>query len=145
MKAENNHSVISTQYFDIPITTLKNNPIMSDAEKISSTIPKSSSKRQTKKEKELLRDKINHENIAAAIATLENINRNHHSEVNRNIKNKIAELILLLKDRDEKFSISVRAANAISMLDRLTQDKGMKSHIRTMLWQVVSNLEGIRE
>jgi uncharacterized protein (UPF0147 family) len=118
---------------------------MNDAEKISSTIPKSSSKKQTKKEKELLRDKINHENIAAAIGTLENINRNHHSEVNRNIKNKIAELILLLKDRDEKFSISVRAANAISMLDRLTQDKGMKSHIRTMLWQVVSNLEGIRE
>ncbi|HEY6405318.1 MAG TPA: UPF0147 family protein [Nitrososphaeraceae archaeon] len=118
---------------------------MTDAEKISSTVSKSGSKRQTKKEKEIFRDKINHENIAAAIATLENINRNHHSEVNRNIKNKIADLVLLLKDRDEKFSISVRAANAISMLDRLTQDKGMKSHIRTMLWQVVSNLEGIRE
>jgi uncharacterized protein len=121
------------------------NPIMTDTEKISSTVPKSNSKRQTKKEKELFRDKVNHENIAAAIATLENINRNHHSEVNRNIKNRIAELVLLLKDRDEKFSLSVRAANAISILDRLTQDKGMKSHIRTMLWQVVSNLEGIRE
>jgi uncharacterized protein len=121
------------------------NPIMTDAEKITSSVPKSSSKRQTKKEKELFRDKVNHENIAAAIATLENINRNHHSEVNRNIKNRIAELVLLLKDRDEKFSLSVRAANAISILDRLTQDKGMKSHIRTMLWQVVSNLEGIRE
>src|ERR687892_427500 len=121
------------------------NPVMTDAEKITSVVPKSSSKRQTKKEKELFRDKVNHENIAAAIATLENINRNHHSEVNRNIKNRIAELVLLLKDRDEKFSLSVRAANAISILDRLTQDKGMKSHIRTMLWQVVSNLEGIRE
>jgi uncharacterized protein len=121
------------------------NPIMSDAEKITSTVPKPSSKRQTKKEKELFRDKVNQENMAAAIATLENINRNHHSEVNRNIKNRIAELVLLLKDRDEKFSLSVRAANAISILDRLTQDKGMKSHIRTMLWQVVSNLEGIRE
>jgi uncharacterized protein len=121
------------------------NPIMTDAEKITSVVPKPSSKRQTKKEKELFRDKVNQENIAAAIATLENINRNHHSEVNRNIKNRIAELVLLLKDRDEKFSLSVRAANAISILDRLTQDKGMKSHIRTMLWQVVSNLEGIRE
>ena len=121
------------------------NPIMTDAEKITSTVPKPSSKRQTKKEKELFRDKVNQENIAAAIATLENINRNHHSEVNRNIKNRIAELVHLLKDRDEKFSLSVRAANAISILDRLTQDKGMKSHIRTMLWQVVSNLEGIRE
>ena len=121
------------------------NLIMTDAEKITSTVPKPSSKRQTKKEKELFRDKVNQENIAAAIATLENIIRNHHSEVNRNIKNRIAELVLLLKDRDEKFSLSVRAANAISILDRLTQDKGMKSHIRTMLWQVVSNLEGIRE
>ena len=121
------------------------NLIMTDAEKITSTVPKPSSKRQTKKEKELFRDKVNQENMAAAIATLENINRNHHSEVNRNIKNRIAELVLLLKDRDEKFSLSVRAANAISILDRLTQDKGMKSHIRTMLWQVVSNLEGIRE
>jgi uncharacterized protein (UPF0147 family) len=121
------------------------NPILTDAEKISSTVSKSGNKRQTKREKELFRDKINHENIAAAIATLENINRNHHSEVNRNIKNKIAELVLLLKARDEKLSISVRAANAIGMLDRLTQDKGMKSHIRTMLWQVVFNLEGIRE
>jgi hypothetical protein len=121
------------------------NPIMTEAEKITSTVPKPSSKRQTKKEKELFRDKVNQENMAAAIATLENINRNHHSEVNRNIKNRIAELVLLLKDRDEKYSLSVRAANAISILDRLTQDKGMKSHIRTMLWQVVSNLEGIRE
>ena len=121
------------------------NTIMTDAEKITSIVPKPSSKRQTKKEKELFRDKVNQENMAAAIATLENINRNHHSEVNRNIKNRIAELVLLLKDRDEKFSLSVRAANAISILDRLTQDKGMKSHIRTMLWQVVSNLEGIRE
>jgi uncharacterized protein (UPF0147 family) len=120
-------------------------PIMTNTEKITSTVPKSNSKRQTRKEKELLRDKANQENIAAAIATLENINRNHQSEVNRNIKNRITELVELLKDRDEKFSLSVRAANAISILDRLTQDKGMKSHIRTMLWQVVSNLEGIRE
>jgi uncharacterized protein len=118
---------------------------MTDTEKITSTVPKSNSKRQTRKERELLRDKANHENIAAAIATLENITRNHQSEVNRNIKNRITELVELLKDKDEKFSISVRAANAISILDRLTQDKGMKSHIRTMLWQVVSNLEGIRE
>jgi uncharacterized protein (UPF0147 family) len=119
--------------------------IMTETEKRISIVPGPNTKKQTKREKELLRDKANQENIAAAIATLENITRNHHGEVNRNIKNKISELIVVLKDRDEKFSLSVRAANAISMLDRLTQDKGMKSHIRTMLWQVVSNLEGIRE
>ena len=120
-------------------------PIMTEADKRTAVVPTSNNKRPTKKEKELLRDKINHENIAAAIATLENINRNHYSEVNRNIRNRINELAILLKDKEDKFSLSVRAANAISILDRLTQDKGMKSHIRTMLWQVVSNLEGIRE
>ena len=120
-------------------------PIMTEAEKRTTIVPTSNSKRPTRKEKELLRDKINHENIAAAIATLENINRNHYNEVNRNIRNRINELAVLLKDKEDKFSLSVRAANAISILDRLTQDKGMKSHIRTMLWQVVSNLEGIRE
>jgi hypothetical protein len=50
-----------------------------------------------------------------------------------------------LKDKEQKSILSVRAANALSILDRMTQDKMMKSHIRTMLWQVVSNLEGIRE
>ena len=76
---------------------------------------------------------------------LENINRNYYGELNRNTKNRMNELLVLLKDKEQKYSLSVRAANAVSMLDRLTQDKAMKSHIRTMLWQVVSNLEGIRE
>jgi uncharacterized protein (UPF0147 family) len=48
--------------------------------------------------------------------------------------------------RDEKSGNSmVRAANAISMLDTITQNPQMQSHIRTMLWQVVSTLESIRE
>lgn len=103
------------------------------------------SKRMRKKEREELQNKANHENMAAAIALLENITQNHYKEVNRDIKSKISELVSLLKDRDPNFSLSVRAANAVSILDRLTQDKGMKSHIRTMLWKVVSNLESIRE
>jgi uncharacterized protein (UPF0147 family) len=48
--------------------------------------------------------------------------------------------------KDEKNgSVSVRAANAISMLDNVTQNPQMQSHIRTMIWQVVSTLESIRE
>jgi uncharacterized protein (UPF0147 family) len=31
------------------------------------------------------------------------------------------------------------------MLDSLTQNRHMESHIRTTLWQVVSKLESIRE
>jgi uncharacterized protein (UPF0147 family) len=99
----------------------------------------------TNKEKELLQNKTNQENLAAAMLMLENINRNYYSEHNRDTKSRMNELLVLLKDKEQKFSLSVRAANALSILDGMTQDKMMKSHIRTMLWQVVSNLEGIRE
>jgi uncharacterized protein (UPF0147 family) len=116
---------------------------MADTEKRTSIA--ATPRRRTKKEKELLQNKTNQENLASAIVTLENINRNHYREVNRIIKSRINELLALLKDNQQKFSLSVRAANAVSILDKMTQDKAMKSHIRTMLWQVVSNLEGIRE
>jgi uncharacterized protein (UPF0147 family) len=99
----------------------------------------------TSKEKELLQNKTNQENLAAAMVMLENINRNYYGEHNRNTKSRMNDLLILLKDKEQKSSLSVRAANALSILDGMTQDKMMKSHIRTMLWQVVSNLEGIRE
>ena len=99
----------------------------------------------TSKEKKLLQNKTNQENLAAAMVMLENINRNYYGEYNRNTKSRMNQLLVLLKDKEQKFSLSVRAANALSMLDGMTQDKTMKSHIRIMLWQVVSNLEGIRE
>jgi len=50
-----------------------------------------------------------------------------------------------LQNEDQNISLSIRAANAISKLDGMTQDRSIESHIRTMLWQVVSNLEAIRE
>jgi uncharacterized protein len=127
----------------IYIITIGNVITMADTEKRASIA--ATPRRRTKKEKELLQNKTNQENLASAIFTLENINRNHYREVNRIIKSRINELLALLKDNEQKFSLSVRAANAVSILDKMTQDKAMKSHIRTMLWQVVSNLEGIRE
>jgi uncharacterized protein len=127
----------------IYIITIGNVITMADTEKRTSIA--ATPRRRTKKEKELLQNKTNQENLASAIVTLENINRNHYREVNRIIKSRINELLALLKDNQQKFSLSVRAANAVSILDKMTQDKAMKSHIRTMLWQVVSNLEGIRE
>ncbi len=41
--------------------------------------------------------------------------------------------------------MSVRAANAISMLDDITQDPNIPSYVRVTLWQAVSKLESIRE
>ncbi|HJM79696.1 MAG TPA: UPF0147 family protein [Nitrosopumilus sp.] len=61
----------------------------------------------------------------------------------KTIKKSITELITdLLK---EEYSLSVRAANTISLLDDVTQDPNMPSYVRTQLWQAVSKLESIRE
>lgn len=61
----------------------------------------------------------------------------------KTIKKAIAGLVADLKGGE--YSVSVRAANAISVLDDVTQDPNMPSYIRTQLWQTVSRLEGIRE
>ena len=61
----------------------------------------------------------------------------------KNIRKNITDLINDLKIDD--YSISVRAANAISLLDDITQDPNVPSYVRTSLWQAVSTLENIRE
>jgi hypothetical protein len=103
------------------------------------------SKRITKEEKKLLQTKTNRESLTLAIGTLENIQTNYSYKVNRNSKRLIRALLDLLNQEDQNISLSIRAANAISVLDSMSQDRRIESHIRTMLWQVVSNLEGIRE
>ena len=61
----------------------------------------------------------------------------------KNIRKNITDLTNDLKTDD--YSISVRAANAISLLDDITQDPNVPSYVRTSLWQAVSTLENIRE
>jgi uncharacterized protein (UPF0147 family) len=102
-------------------------------------------KRITKEEKKLLQKKTNREYLTLAIATLQNIQTNYSYKVNRNSKRLIHELLDVLQNEDSNVSLSIRAANAIGVLDSMSQDKRIESHIRTMLWQVVSNLEAIRE
>jgi uncharacterized protein (UPF0147 family) len=61
----------------------------------------------------------------------------------KTIKKAVTDLVVdLVKEGD---SLSVRAANTISLLDDVTQDPNMPSYVRTQLWQAVSNLESIRE
>jgi uncharacterized protein (UPF0147 family) len=61
----------------------------------------------------------------------------------KNIRKNIADIIEELKS--DKYSVSVRAANTISLLDDVTQDPNLPSYVRTSLWQAVSTLESIRE
>ena len=83
----------------------------------------------------------NKESMKEAIDTLNQIAANPSTP--KTIKKNIADLIAELDS--EEYSLSVRAANAISMLDDITQDPNMPSYVRVTLWQAVSKLEGIRE
>ena len=90
---------------------------------------------------DLADDKQNKESMKEAVDTLNQIAANPSTP--KTIKKNIADLIIELDNQE--YSLSVRAANAISMLDDITQDPNMPSYVRVTLWQAVSKLEGIRE
>ncbi len=46
---------------------------------------------------------------------------------------------------DESLSLAARAANAIDVLDQISQDPNMPMYTRTRIWNVISILEGIRD
>ncbi len=86
-------------------------------------------------------DAQNKESMKEAIETLNQIASNNSTP--KTIRKSISDLIADL-DKEE-YSLSVRAANTISLLDDVTQDPNMPSYVRTQLWQAVSKLESIRE
>ncbi|QLH06028.1 UPF0147 family protein [Nitrosopumilus ureiphilus] len=83
----------------------------------------------------------NKESMKEAIDTLNQIVVSNSTP--KTIKKSITDLITDLNN--EEYSLSVRAANTISLLDDVTQDPNMPSYVRTQLWQAVSKLESIRE
>ncbi len=83
----------------------------------------------------------NKEALKDAIQILEQIAANNATP--KTIKKSTIEMINSLKNDED--SMSVRAANATSMLDDITQDPNMPSFVRVSLWQAVSKLESIRE
>ena len=83
----------------------------------------------------------NKESMKEAVETLEQIVASNSTP--KTIKKSITDLIADLNNNE--YSLSVRAANTISLLDDVTQDPNMPSYVRTQLWQAVSKLESIRE
>lgn len=83
----------------------------------------------------------NQEYLQNAIDTLNQVAANPSTP--KNIRKNIQDLANELKGGE--YSMSVRAANAISLLDDITQDPNMPSYVRVTLWQAVSTLENIRE
>ncbi|MEM4297592.1 MAG: UPF0147 family protein [Nitrososphaerota archaeon] len=85
--------------------------------------------------------KENEEKLSKAIATLQSVADSIVTP--RNIRKTVKEAINILQD--PKLSIAVRAANAVSMLDEISQDPNMPSFARVTIWSAVSTLESIRE
>jgi len=81
------------------------------------------------------------QSMKEAIDTLNQITSSNSTP--KTIKKSITDLIADLNNPE--YSLSVRAANTISLLDDVTQDPNMPSYVRTQLWQAVSKLESIRE
>jgi len=76
-----------------------------------------------------------------SVSTLNQIATNPSTP--KNIRKNIADIVEQLKS--DEYSVSVRAANTISLLEDVTQDPNLPSYVRTSLWQAVSTLESIRE
>lgn len=89
----------------------------------------------------MVENKQNRATMTEAIETLNQISANPTTP--KTIKKSIIDLLKELNS--EEYSLSVRASNAISALDDITQDPNLPSFIRVTLWQAVSKLEGIRE
>ena len=61
----------------------------------------------------------------------------------RNIRRAAKDAMEVLQDTS--ITHAVRSANAISILDEISQDPNMPSYTRTRIWNVVSILETIKD
>jgi len=86
-------------------------------------------------------EKRNKASMSEAVTTLAGVSSSPTTP--KTIKKNITDIIAGLESGE--YSMSVRAANAISTLDDITQDPNMPSFVRVTLWQAVSKLESIRE
>ena len=83
----------------------------------------------------------NAKSMAEAVETMDQIAKN--TSTPKTVKKSLVDLLDDINTSE--YSLSVRAANAISQLDDITQDPNVPSYVRTQLWQAVSKLEAIRE
>jgi len=63
--------------------------------------------------------------------------------VPRNIRRAATEALNYL--RDERYTPGVRAANAVGILDQVSQDPNMPLSARTKIWQVIAILETVHD
>ncbi|MEM3714766.1 MAG: UPF0147 family protein [Nitrososphaeria archaeon] len=83
----------------------------------------------------------NEQKIQQAITLLQSIVDD--TGVPRNIRGAASNAMKML--RMEKLSLGVRAANAISILEEISQDPNIPLHARVRLWNIISILETIKD
>jgi len=87
------------------------------------------------------RKKLYEEKIKQAMEHLSMISED--TSTPRNIRRAAKEAMEMLSD--ENLTPAVRAANAISILDEISQDPNMPVPTRTRIWAILSLLEGIKD
>ncbi|MGL4670298.1 MAG: UPF0147 family protein [Methanobacteriaceae archaeon] len=65
-----------------------------------------------------------------------------NSTVPRNIRRAADESNQILSNQDE--DPTVRASTVISMLDEISNDPNIPVHARTLIWEILSKLESIK-
>ncbi len=61
----------------------------------------------------------------------------------RSLRNMLKETLDQLQDNS--VSPAIRAANTVSVLEEISQDPNIPSHVRVLIWNMMSLLETIRE
>lgn len=87
------------------------------------------------------RQKLNEARIRQAILMLEKIVND--SSIPRNIRRAAINSLNML--RDPSLTPGVKAANAVSILDEVTQDPNMPMHARTAIWNVIAVLSTVKD
>ncbi len=81
------------------------------------------------------------ERITAVARVLEQITED--TSVPRNIRRAAKEAYDWLQDKSH--TPGVRASSAVNILDEISEDPNMPVHTRTMIWNIVSELEVIKD
>ncbi len=90
---------------------------------------------------EISKEKINEMKLNQVIALLNRLIVD--SGVPRNIRRTAFEALKMLNDKS--LSPGVRAANAVSILDEISQDPNMPSYARTTIWNIIALLSSIKD
>lgn len=84
----------------------------------------------------------NEEKMGQALAVLAQITND--TSVPRNIRRAASEAVDILEEKGDA-TPAMKASNAISTLDEISQDPNCPMYARTKLWNIVSILETIRD